>query len=58
MLLAVAFALADLVPASSLSEQCIIPNVFDTRVVPTVANAISQAARDTGVALGLSSVIR
>ena len=34
------------------------PTSFDTRVVPTVANAISQAARDTGVALGLSSVIR
>ena len=50
MLLAVAFALADLVPASSLSEQCIIPNVFDTRVVPTVAKAVFQASQATGVA--------
>lgn len=51
MLLAAAAALADLVPARSLSETCIIPSAFDPRVVPAVANAVSQAARDTGVAL-------
>lgn len=50
MQLAVASALADLVPARSLSERCIIPSVFDTRVVPTVANAVGQTARATGVA--------
>jgi malate dehydrogenase (oxaloacetate-decarboxylating) len=50
MLLAVASTLADLVPAKSLSGHCIIPSVFDPQVVPAVANAISQAARDTGVA--------
>ena len=50
MLLAVASALADLVPTRSLSEHCIIPGVFDPHVVPTVANAVSQAARATGVA--------
>ena len=50
MLLAVASALGDLVPAKSLSGHCIIPSVFDPHVVPAVANAVSQAARDTGVA--------
>ena len=50
MLLAVASTLADLMPAKSLSGHCIIPSVFDPQVVPAVANAISQAARDTGVA--------
>ncbi|MCY4612146.1 MAG: NADP-dependent malic enzyme [Nitrospira sp.] len=49
MHLAVASALADLVPARSLSEHCIIPSVFDPQVVPAVADAVSQAARDTGV---------
>ena len=50
MQLAVASALADLVPARSLSERCIIPSVFDPEVVPAVAKAVGQAARDTGVA--------
>ena len=50
MQLAVASALADLVPAHSLSEHNIIPGVFDPRVVPAVANAVSQTARDTGAA--------
>ena len=49
MLLAAASALADLVPARSLSEPCIIPSVFDPRVVPAIAKAVSQTARDTGV---------
>lgn len=51
MLLAAASALADLVPARSLSEACIIPSVFDPRVVPAVAEAVSRTARNTGVAL-------
>ena len=50
ILLSAASALADLVPARSLSEQCIIPSAFNKRVVPTVAKAVRQAARDTGVA--------
>ena len=50
MQLAVASALADLVPARSLSEHCIIPGVFDQEVVPAVAKAVCRAARDTGVA--------
>ena len=50
MQLAVASALAHLVPARSLSERCIIPSVFDPRIVPTVANAVEQTAWDTGAA--------
>ena len=50
MYLAAAAALADLVPIHCLSEQCIIPSAFNTHVVPTVAKAVAQAARDTGVA--------
>ena len=49
MQLTVASVLADLVPAHSLSEHHIIPGVFDPHVVPAVAKAVSQAARDTGV---------
>ena len=58
MLLAAASALADLVPARSWSEPRIIPNVFDPRVVPAVATAVSQTARATGVAPCLSSSSR
>jgi malate dehydrogenase (oxaloacetate-decarboxylating) len=50
MKLAAAQALADLIPEATLSEDYIIPSVFDTQVVPHVAKAVSQAARDTGVA--------
>ena len=50
MLLAAASALADRVPARFLSERCIIPSVFDPHVVPAVAKAVAQTARDTGVA--------
>ena len=50
MQLAAASALADLAPPRSLSGNSIIPSVFDPRVVPAVAKAVSQTARDTGVA--------
>ena len=51
--------LADLVPAKFLErDNASFPTCSIHSVVPTVAKAISQAARDTGVALGLSSVIR
>ena len=54
MLLAASSALADLVPARSVSEPRIIPSVFDPRVVPAIAEAVSQTARDTGVTLPVS----
>jgi Malic enzyme, NAD binding domain. len=39
-----------LIPAEELDPQWIIPSVFDGRVVPQVAAAVIQAARQTGVA--------
>ncbi len=50
MLLAAAKAIADLIPEDTLSEEYIIPSVFDKQVVKQVTKAVSQAARTTGVA--------
>lgn len=50
MKVAAAQALADLIPQEELSEKNIIPSAFDKRVVPAVAQAVAQAARETGVA--------
>ena len=43
-------ALAGLIGEEELSEENIIPKPFDPRVVPAVAQAVAQAARETGVA--------
>ena len=50
MKLAASRALADLVAESELSSTYILPAAFDPRVGPTVAKAVAQAARDSGVA--------
>ena len=50
MKLAAARALADLVSNEELTPDYIIPAAFDQRVCPAVAQAVAQAARDTGVA--------
>ena len=50
MLIAAAQALAKMIPDSALSEEYIIPSVFDKQVVPKIAKAVSQAAIDSGVA--------
>jgi malate dehydrogenase (oxaloacetate-decarboxylating) len=50
MKLAAARALADAIPKAALSEDYIIPSVFDKDVVPRVARAVAAAARDTGAA--------
>jgi malate dehydrogenase (oxaloacetate-decarboxylating) len=50
MKIAAAFALAGLVSESELSPDYILPPAFDERVAPTVAAAVSKAARETGVA--------
>ena len=50
MKLAAATALAETVPPSALSEDYIIPSVFDKEVVPRVAKAVATAARETGSA--------
>jgi malate dehydrogenase (oxaloacetate-decarboxylating) len=50
MKLAAAYAIAGIIPDDHLSEDYIIPSVFDRRVVRAVARAVAQAARETGVA--------
>jgi malate dehydrogenase (oxaloacetate-decarboxylating) len=50
MKLAAAHALASIVGKNELSEEYITPSMFDARVVPTVAAAVSEAAIRTGVA--------
>ena len=50
MKIAAAKALASLVSEEELSPDYIIPKAFDPRVGKTVAAAVAQAARDSGVA--------
>lgn len=50
MKVAAATALAGLISDEELSEDYIIPKAFDPRVGPTVAKAVAEAARATGVA--------
>ena len=50
MKMAAAHALAGMISSEELSADYIIPKAFDTRVGPTVAQAVADAARKTGVA--------
>lgn len=50
MKLAAAEALAGLITDEELNEEYIIPKAFDSRVGKTVAAAVAEAARKTGVA--------
>ncbi len=50
MKLAAARAIADLVSRRELSEEYIIPSMFDARVAPAVAEAVRRAAVETRVA--------
>jgi malate dehydrogenase (oxaloacetate-decarboxylating) len=50
MKLAAAEAMAAVIPDEELSEDYIIPSVFDERVVPAVAEAVAEAARESGMA--------
>ncbi len=50
MMLAAAEAIARMIPYGTLSEDYIIPSVFDKQVVPHVAKAVAEAAVRTGVA--------
>lgn len=50
MKIAAAQALADAVPQDALCEEMIIPSPLDKTVVPQVADAVSAAARASGVA--------
>jgi malate dehydrogenase (oxaloacetate-decarboxylating) len=50
MKIAAAKAIASLVSDEELNAEYILPAAFDPRVGETVAKAVAQAARDTGVA--------
>ncbi len=50
MKMAAAHALASLISDDELNAEYIIPKAFDPRVGPTVAAAVAEAARKTGVA--------
>ncbi len=50
MKVAAADAIADVIPPSDLLDDYIIPSVFDRRVAQVVAQAVSTAALETGVA--------
>lgn len=50
MYLEAAFAIANLINATDLDPEHIIPSVFDERVASAVAGAVQQAARQDGVA--------
>ncbi len=50
MKLAAANAMAAVIPEEDLSEDYIIPSVFDERVAPAVAEAVSEKAKETGMA--------
>lgn len=50
MCVAASYALADFIPETELSETNIIPDALDRNVARAVADAVVQAAKDTGVA--------
>lgn len=50
MKLAASYAIASLVSDDELSEDYILPKAFDERVGKTVAEAVSKAAKESGVA--------
>ena len=50
MKLAAANAIANVIPEDDVSEDYVIPSVFDERVAPTVAEAVAEKAKETGMA--------
>lgn len=50
MYLAAAYALSGLLEEDELTEDAVIPTVFDARVCPAVASAVARAAVESGVA--------
>jgi malate dehydrogenase (oxaloacetate-decarboxylating) len=50
MKLAAAHAIADIIPEDHLTEDYIVPSVFERRVVRAVARAVARAAHESGVA--------
>ena len=50
MKMAAVYAIAGLVSDEELSSEYILPKAFDSRIAPTVAEAVAEAARKSGVA--------
>ena len=50
MKMAAAKAIAGLIPDDELREDNILPKAFDPRIAGAVADAVAQAARESGVA--------
>jgi malate dehydrogenase (oxaloacetate-decarboxylating) len=58
MKLAAAHGIADVIPESEVSEEYIIPSVFDRRVVEAVAAAVAREADRAGIGrAGLSAAV-
>ncbi|MDQ4002784.1 MAG: NAD-dependent malic enzyme, partial [Actinomycetota bacterium] len=55
MKLAAARAIAGVIPEETLSEDYVVPSVFDERVAPAVAETVAQAAKESGVARRVGS---
>lgn len=50
MKLAAVYAISELIAKEELREDYVVPDVFDKRVAPAVAEAVARAAIETGVA--------
>lgn len=50
MKLAAVYAISELIAEEELREDYVVPDVFDKRVAPAVAEAVARAAIETGVA--------
>lgn len=50
MKMAASYAIASLVSDSELKNDYILPKAFDDRIAPTVAKAVAEAAKNSGVA--------
>ncbi|MGI9048355.1 MAG: NAD-dependent malic enzyme [Rubrobacteraceae bacterium] len=50
MKLAAAEAIASVIPDNEISEDYILPSVFDERVAPAVAETVAEAAKESGMA--------
>ena len=55
MKLAAASAIADVIPEETLSEDYVVPSVFDERVAPAVAETVAEAAKKSGTARRVAS---
>ncbi len=54
MKLAAAEAIAAVIPEETLSEDYVVPSVFDERVAPAVAETVAEAAKKSGTARRMS----